>query len=74
MTRLCTDVSAICNRKSWIPVAGCHTRAIFVLRLIFIKSISIKQITLTRHFVNAFILSHILTLTGREFHGFTPEY
>ncbi len=31
MIRLCTDVSAICNRKSWIPGAGCYPSAIFVL-------------------------------------------
>ncbi len=31
MIRLCTDVSTICNRKSWIPGAGCYPRAIFVL-------------------------------------------
>ncbi len=31
MIRLCTDVSAIWNRKSWIPGGGCYPRAIFVL-------------------------------------------
>ncbi len=31
MIRLWTEVSAICNRMSWIPGAGCFPRAIFVL-------------------------------------------
>ncbi len=31
MIRLCSDVTALCNRKSWIPVVGCYPRAIFVL-------------------------------------------
>ncbi len=31
MIRLCTEVSAICNRKPLIPGAGCYPRAIFVL-------------------------------------------
>ncbi len=31
MIRLYPDVSAICNRNSWILEVGCYPRAIFVL-------------------------------------------
>ncbi len=31
MIKLCTDIIPICNRRSWIPGAGCYPTAIFVL-------------------------------------------
>ncbi len=73
MIRLYTDVSGICNRKPWIPGAGCHSRAIFVLSI---------EILLYRHIVGCYYIddsyniwlnwSVILARMTTQYFQFTP--